>query len=743
VLLALARLSFAQAPITFQYYYDDLGQLTRAVDSTGVSIGYVYDAVGNILQVTRSTVSTGALTVFNITPQQSTVGAIVTIQGQGFSATPSANVVTFNGVSATVISATATSLVVQVPLTATTGPVVVKVGTAATTYDSNFKILLIPVITSMSSKSALSNTTIPKLTVTGFNLAGATFSFSTPAITITSASTDSMGTSAILSLNVGLLAGTFALVATNTFGSSTVAITPANRFTVVDPNSNALGANGYPAVVDATFGADPLDPASVPNLAAFGNLLGPVFSVLNNVMPFTGQPVQQNVASLTFSVLNNVTPFTGQPVQQNILGATFSVLNNMTPFTGQPVQQNVLGPLFSVLNNVMPFTTQTVREDLLGPAFSILNSPGTPLTNLERTSSNATNVKKVGGNPGNGDSVPKAPVVSITSPADGAVLVEGQTIKVSALVTDEPELRRVQVQISVNSVPFITNLTPPYTLTFTVPAGVTSLTFRASALNAAGDVVSSPEVAVSVIPDRLTTIKGRIVDSGGSVVSGARVEILSSGLKSEFFDFNTPLTTLPSVVGRIPDRTGFVSAINLRNPNQVFGTDPFGVQMSPDYAARFTGWIHIENAGTYKFLLGADEGARLALNGATVLEIPNGNGQLQEASGAVTLTSGLIPIEVTYYNSVGNAELQLSYQPPGYEMQVIPPSAFVANARSLATNTNDRGEFSIPGIPSVVGDVQIKATVEANGQAASKIFDVISRVQGEINIGDIVVARPR
>src|SRR5437667_6722140 len=43
----------AQAPITFQYFYDGLGQLTRVVDSTGVVIEYVYDPVGNILEVKR------------------------------------------------------------------------------------------------------------------------------------------------------------------------------------------------------------------------------------------------------------------------------------------------------------------------------------------------------------------------------------------------------------------------------------------------------------------------------------------------------------------------------------------------------------------------------------------------------------------------------------------------------------------------------------------------------------------
>ena len=40
---------------TIQYIYDELEQLKRAIDSTGVSIEYVYDEVGNHLVVNRST----------------------------------------------------------------------------------------------------------------------------------------------------------------------------------------------------------------------------------------------------------------------------------------------------------------------------------------------------------------------------------------------------------------------------------------------------------------------------------------------------------------------------------------------------------------------------------------------------------------------------------------------------------------------------------------------------------------
>src|SRR5262245_1517547 len=108
-ILGLATLALAQQPITFQYFYDELGQLVKVVDSTGVVIEYVYDAVGNILEIKRSTIA--GLAILDFSPKQGPVGLPVTVQGQGFSATPATNLVQFNGITATVTAATATTLV--------------------------------------------------------------------------------------------------------------------------------------------------------------------------------------------------------------------------------------------------------------------------------------------------------------------------------------------------------------------------------------------------------------------------------------------------------------------------------------------------------------------------------------------------------------------------------------------------------------------------------------------------------
>jgi trimeric autotransporter adhesin len=127
-----------QQTTTFQYFYDETGQLTRVVDSTGVVIEYVYDAVGNMLEIRRSTAS--GLAIFNVTPSRGPVTTKVTIQGQGFSTNPTDNIVRFNGTPAQVLSATTTTLVVTVPLGTTTGKITVQVGTNTTTSSQDFTV---------------------------------------------------------------------------------------------------------------------------------------------------------------------------------------------------------------------------------------------------------------------------------------------------------------------------------------------------------------------------------------------------------------------------------------------------------------------------------------------------------------------------------------------------------------------------------------------------------------------------
>jgi len=111
----------AQQGGTTRYTYDEKGRLKTITLPNGEVATYSYDAAGNIVSITRRTQTT----ITDFSPTEGTVGTEVTINGFGFLATPSANDVRFNSVTAAVLSATVNQLVVEVPLGATTGPLTV------------------------------------------------------------------------------------------------------------------------------------------------------------------------------------------------------------------------------------------------------------------------------------------------------------------------------------------------------------------------------------------------------------------------------------------------------------------------------------------------------------------------------------------------------------------------------------------------------------------------------------------
>jgi hypothetical protein len=130
--------------------------------------------VGNLLRIERPGTGGQPIGIFFVTPSSARKDTAVTIQGFGFSVTPSANQVTFGSATATVLSATTTSLVVNVP-DLPGGPVSVTVtspnGTAA--KQNAFTVLVPPIITGVDTLKVPSGVT-SRLLIEGFNLAAAT-----------------------------------------------------------------------------------------------------------------------------------------------------------------------------------------------------------------------------------------------------------------------------------------------------------------------------------------------------------------------------------------------------------------------------------------------------------------------------------------------------------------------------------------------------------------------------------------
>ncbi len=234
------------------------------------------------------------LDIFEVVPGSGTVGQTVIIRGVSFSNVPLENAVEFNGIPATVVSATYSELEVVVPVDATTGPVRVTKYFYSVLSDFDFVVVEGPVINSLYPHAALPDTIADNILVTGENLTGATFKFhplAPPDLFVVTKSIDPGGLSAIIDVEIAISAlGDYALVASNQVGSSPSTPSSANTLTVLangdgdadgdgltdgeeidlrtDPFARDTDGDGWDDPVELDGESDPVDPDSVPFIGA-------------------------------------------------------------------------------------------------------------------------------------------------------------------------------------------------------------------------------------------------------------------------------------------------------------------------------------------------------------------------------------------------------------------------------------------------------------------------------------------
>ena len=162
-----------------KYFYDALGRLSAVVDGQGNTAFYQYDAVGNLLSISRGTAT--APTITSVVPSTITAGqgTPVTITGTGLlGATLSSNnsQITFSAV--TVVSNTTVTATLTLPNPTTFGSNTLLLNAVGGTASTAITVQQpTPVISTISPTRALPGTII---TITGTSL-----SLQREAITVT------------------------------------------------------------------------------------------------------------------------------------------------------------------------------------------------------------------------------------------------------------------------------------------------------------------------------------------------------------------------------------------------------------------------------------------------------------------------------------------------------------------------------------------------------------------------------
>ncbi len=371
----------ALGPMTYRYFYDELNQLVKVVDSHGNVVEYVYDEVGNMLEVKSGKVAS-TLAIFGITPEKGGPATLVSVQGQGFSANAAGEAVSFNGIPAIVESATGGEIRVRVPAQATSGSITVQVNGESASSPHPFTVVPLPLIASLSQRYLPTPVAGIDIRVQGQNLGGSAFAFEPrfepPKVDVVSASVNGAGTEAILHLNVdGPAGGTFILVAANAAGASSGFPDTGNSVVLVrggagdadgdglpDVQELVLGTNpynpdsdkdGYSDGLEVALGSNPLDPASIPVFARFAPLsYSPSFSLFEKAKPVSMDSVAQ------------------------AFGMPWSLRNTRIPDTS-PAALSAFGPVYSFGNSHQPPPDSLSTRLSSGSAFFSLGNLRTPL----------------------------------------------------------------------------------------------------------------------------------------------------------------------------------------------------------------------------------------------------------------------------------------------------------------------------------------------------------------------------
>ncbi|WP_392567457.1 PA14 domain-containing protein [Actinacidiphila glaucinigra] len=92
-------------------------------------------------------------------------------------------------------------------------------------------------------------------------------------------------------------------------------------------------------------------------------------------------------------------------------------------------------------------------------------------------------------------------------------------------------------------------------------------------------------------------------------------------------------------------------------------------------AVRWTGRLEVPADGTYTFYIKGDNGFRMSLDGASVIDHWTTDWDVQTTSQPITLTAGLHELAYDYNQGNGGAYLHTEWSGPGFDRRPVPDSA--------------------------------------------------------------------
>lgn len=181
------------------------------------------------------------------------------------------------------------------------------------------------------------------------------------------------------------------------------------------------------------------------------------------------------------------------------------------------------------------------------------------------------------------------------------------------------------------------------------------VTFRGR--EAAVEVVT-PERLVVRVPEGART--GDVIVQAGALTSEpAAFTVLGRGLLASYYRFEESIVRMPNFAAHVPDITRYERTLR-------FGEGySFGLPYESErFGAVFAGKLSVPREGEWTFHLYSDDGSRLLIDGALVVDNDGIHGH-RRREGKAVLTAGEHAIRLEFFQNRGAASLDLFWRPPG------------------------------------------------------------------------------
>ncbi|MBL8842617.1 MAG: c-type cytochrome, partial [Planctomycetes bacterium] len=174
------------------------------------------------------------------------------------------------------------------------------------------------------------------------------------------------------------------------------------------------------------------------------------------------------------------------------------------------------------------------------------------------------------------------------------------------------------------------------------------------------------------------------------------------------------------------------------------GLDLPGVAKSDSFGLRLRATLDVPSAGDWRFWLTSDDGSRLWIDGAEVIENDGDQGMV-ERSRAVALSAGRHALELCYFDAGGAEGLVLEWSGPGVPRQPIASERLEAAASDLLRAAAVRACAALPGHAEEkrVDALRLLAEGELTGEAVALLESLPADAWSAPAAGEAVAALVR